>query len=232
MTTGASSDAETALRQLAESVSGGYRSIGVMAYDIIRMAILDGTLAPGQKLRQKTLADTLGISRIPVRSALIQLDAEGLVEMQDRRGAVVTSLSIAQAREIYGIRLHLETLAIRLSMQSMPSRLSELKNRAQVADEIGEGAGFVEARSAFYRELYDAQNSPVLWSVIEGVRLKVGRYVLSSRLVDAHTHPHAALVTAVESGDAEVVIEALRGHIESVRDAVIELLAKEASTRP
>jgi DNA-binding GntR family transcriptional regulator len=200
-----------------------------MAYDIIRTAILNGTLVPGQKLRQNSLAETLGISRIPVRSALIQLEAEGLVEMHDRRGAVVKSLSADQAREIYDIRMHLEALAVRLSMKTMASRLDVLKERAAIADEMGEGPGFIEARSAFYQELFDAAHHPILWDVIEGLRMRVGRYVLNARVVDAHTHPHAALVTAVESGDEEVVIAALREHIERVRDAVIELVHTESS---
>jgi len=229
MTTGVPSDTERALRELADNVSVGYRSIGVMAYDIIRAAILNGTLVPGQKLRQNSLAETLGISRIPVRSALIQLEAEGLVEMHDRRGAVVKSLSADQAREIYGIRMHLESMAVRQSMKTMGPRLSTLTKLADIADEIGEGPGFIEARSAFYQELFDAANSPILWEVIEGLRMRVGRYVLNARVVDGHTHPHAALVTAVETGDEEVVIAALRQHIERVRDAVIDLVRRESA---
>jgi len=228
MTTGVPTDTERAIRELADNVLVGYRSIGVMAYDIIREAILNGTLVPGQKLRQNLLAETLGISRIPVRSALIQLEAEGLVEMHGRRGAVVKSLSADQAHEIYGIRMHLETMAVRLSMQTMESRLPVLTHLAEVADEIGEGPGFIEARSAFYRELLDAAKNPILWELIESLRMRVGRYVLNARVVAAHNHPHAALVTAVESGDEEVVIAALRGHIERVRDAVIELVRAES----
>ncbi|WP_164863686.1 GntR family transcriptional regulator [Agromyces sp. LHK192] len=219
-----------ALQRLADHHAAGYRSVGTMAYDILRDAILSGALAPGQKLRQETLAEAIGVSRLPVRSALIQLEAEGLVEFHDRRGAIVKALSAEQAREVYDIRVLLEGQALRLTMAEMtPERMARLHELGQAADEEQEGAGFVDARTLFYAELYDAERRPVLWEMIEQLRLKVGRYVLGWRLVggDGHSHSHEALVAAVESGDADAAAAVLGEHLTSVRDAVLELLAAD-----
>jgi DNA-binding GntR family transcriptional regulator len=218
------------LRQLAAKFSTGYRSVGDMVYDILRDAILSGTLAPGQKLRQESLAETIGVSRVPVRSALIQLEADGLVELHDRRGAVVTSLSSEQIEEIYAMRSLLELHALRLSMGSMtPERVANLRELATVADAEEEGAGFVDARAAFYAELYGADKHPILWEHIQQLRLKVGRYVLGWRLVSADSHSHENLIAAVEAGDADSATALLDAHLSSIRDGVLNLLAEEAA---
>ena len=225
---------EGALQRLAGRHQSGYRSVGVMAYDILRDAILSGTLVPGQKLRQETLAETIGVSRLPVRSALIQLEADGLVEFHDRRGAVVKSLSPSQAREVYDIRVLLEVEALRVSMAEMTEeRVDRLRALGKSADRQQEGSDFVDARTEFYAELYDAEQRPVHWEMIEQLRLKVGRYVLGWRLVNgggpAHAHSHEELVAAVATGEVDAAVEVLRLHLQRVRDAVLELLAADGT---
>lgn len=221
-----------ALQKLAERHQGGYRSVGVMAYDIIRDAILDGTLAPGQKLRQETLADSIGISRLPIRSALIQLEAEGLVEFHERRGAVVKTISIERAKQVYDARTLLEVEALRRSMASMtPDRLERIRERGRIADDEKEGADFLDARAQFYAELYDAEAQPVLWELIEQLRLKVGRYMLGWRLVGDHEHGHShqELVDAAASGDSEHATEVLRAHLDHVGEAVLQMLRADGA---
>jgi DNA-binding GntR family transcriptional regulator len=81
--------------------------------DGIRDMILKGHLKPGDRLRQDELADTFGVSTMPIREALRQLQAEGLVIFRPRRGATVASLSVSEYEEIYRIREELEILACR-----------------------------------------------------------------------------------------------------------------------
>lgn len=202
-----------------------------MAYDIIREGILDGTLPPGMKLRQETLADSIGISRVPVRSALIQLEADGLVEVLPRRGAVVRALSLSEANEVYQLRILLEREALRISMSEMnPERLEHLRELAQRADDTSEGSEFVAARTAFYSALYDSEHRPLTWELIEQLRLKLGRYVLGWRLVSHSDHheSHSHLMDMIASGDVEGSSAMLEAHLTRVRDGVIALL-KEAS---
>lgn len=220
------------LSELAHQLSGGYRSVGTMVYDILRDAILSGTLAPGQKLRQETLADAIGVSRVPVRSALIQLESDGLIEVHDRRGATVKTLSRSQAEEIYVLRTLLETHALRHSMVTMtPERLGRLREFAATADTESEGSEFVAARTQFYSELYDAENNPLLWDLIEDLRLKVGRYVLGWRLVNGHSHSHTVLASTVAAGDVSAAVEVLEEHLRGVRDGVLTMLEADSVTR-
>src|SRR5690606_14370837 len=75
----------------------------------LRQAILRGILPSGLILRQESLANQLGVSRLPVREAMRQLNNEGLIQLTAHRGAVVTALSADDIREIYDIRVGLET---------------------------------------------------------------------------------------------------------------------------
>jgi DNA-binding GntR family transcriptional regulator len=217
------------LSALAGKISRGYKSVGTMVYDILRDAILSGTLAPGQKLRQEYLADAIGVSRVPVRYALIQLEADGLIDVKDRRGATVRTLSRAQAEEIYALRILLESHALARSMQSMtPARLANLRRLAALADQESEGTEFLAARTHFYSELYDASNREILWSLIEDLRLKVGQYMLGWRLVPGHSHSHTSLANVVAEGDVEAATAALREHLAGVRDGVMAILDRYA----
>lgn len=203
-----------------------------MAYDIIRDAILDGTLPPGMKLRQETLAESIGISRLPIRSALIQLEADGLVVFHARRGAMVRALSVEEAGEVYHLRSLLEKEALRLAMAEMtPERLARLRELSQSADGVSEGGEFVEARTEFYATLYDAQSRPVMWEMIEQLRLKLGRYVLGWRLVSPgqHDHSHGELVDVVAEGDVDEALRVLESHLDHVRDGVVALLTEAAA---
>ncbi|MFE6996478.1 GntR family transcriptional regulator [Microbacterium sp. NPDC057659] len=219
-----------ALQQIARRHGAGYRSVGEMAYDIIREGILDGTLPPGTKLRQETLADTIGISRLPIRSALIQLEADGLVEFHARRGAMVRALTVQEATEVYHLRSVLEREALRLAMAEMtPERIARLRELAAEADATSEGGAFVEARSEFYATLYDSAARPLQWELIEQLRLKLGRYVLGWRMVstEGHRHSHEELVEVVATGDAEKADAVLAHHLDHVRDGVLALLGVE-----
>lgn len=216
-----------ALREITARHGAGYRSVGAMAYDIIREAILDGSLPPGMKLRQETLADSIGISRVPVRSALIQLESDGLVEVLPRRGAVVRAVSVAEAHEVYHLRILLEKEALRVSMAEMtPERIDLLRSLAKAADDTSEGSEFVAARTAFYAALYDAEHRPVTWELIEQLRLKLGRYVLGWRLVSHadHHESHSHLIDSIAEGDLDAACELLESHLTRVRDGVIALL--------
>src|ERR1700744_250767 len=89
---------------------------------VLRQAILNGALSGGSVLRQEELAKKFGVSRVPVREALLKLEGEGLGETQPRRGVVVTMLSADDFEEILEMRFSLESLAIeRAAAQFKPA---------------------------------------------------------------------------------------------------------------
>ena len=82
------------------------------AYQALRRQILDGELAPGERLLLRTLAEVLGLSVMPVRDALRLLERDGLVQTERHRGAIVTPVAVDTVIRLIGIRMWLEALAI------------------------------------------------------------------------------------------------------------------------
>ncbi len=213
---------DSRFREVVQQMAGGYRTVGQMVYEVLREAIISGAFAPGEWLRQESLAATIGVSRIPVRTALLQLEAEGLVNFHPHRGAQIRSLSAEQIEEVYRLRILLQTYALRRSMAKMtPERLEKLRQLAAQLDEQPEGGEFLATRVEFYRELHDAKNNPVLGDIIQELSGMVGRYLLSFR-VDPQSH--VELVDLIAAGDEAGAESWMRTHLENVR-AGINVLA-------
>ena len=118
------------------SVDPGPASTRIVAG--LRQQILHGALAPGSRIRQEELAAEFGASRLPVRDALRQLEAEGLVRLVANTGAWVQRLSLAECTEVYLVRERIEPLLLRLSAPHLSSeqldRLAGLADQMQEAD--------------------------------------------------------------------------------------------------
>ncbi|MYW93554.1 GntR family transcriptional regulator [Amycolatopsis rubida] len=209
------------LNDIVDRLSGGYKSVGELVYTILREAILSGALAPGEKLRQEAIAETIGVSRIPVRSALMQLEAEGLVTVVPHRGAMVTMLSAAKVRETFAIRSLLESQAIKLAIKSLtPQRARQLAELADRLDDPGRTGDFLTERVAFYRLLYAADENPVLVDLIEQLRSSVGRDLLGLRVRD-HDHRHRGLVDLVVAKDLPGARRWIKSHLDTVCTALL-----------
>jgi DNA-binding GntR family transcriptional regulator len=217
-----------ALGEIVRRAEVHYTTVGDMAYSVLRQAILEGVLAPGQHLRQDALAETLGVSRIPVRSALLQLESDGLIQLRPHRGAVVSMLTPERIREIYDVRIVLESHALRKAIATMtPERLARLGELAEEMDQQEQGDHFLEARISFYDELYDQASNPLLVDLIERLRADVGRYWLRRRLVrHSHEPSHEALLRHARAGDAEGAVRWLVAHLEQVRDQLVQLVER------
>lgn len=219
-------DKSSRFAEVVDRLAGGYKTISQMVYEVLKEAMVSGAFAPGEWLRQEWLAGAIGVSRIPVRTALIQLESEGLVELHPHRGARVRTLTSAQINEIFRLRVLLESYALRRSMMRVtPSRVAELEILAQELDAQPEGSQFLDARVRFYRALYDAQHNPLLVQMIEDLRGHLGRYLLGIRLDHRHEHHlHAELVAYMANGDSAGAESWLNAHLEVVRKG-LEALA-------
>ena len=221
--------APPALQQLIDRAATSYRSVGDTVLTILREAITSGTFAPGDWLRQESLAEMMGVSRIPVRSSLIQLEAEGLVIFQPRKGFQVRRLTVDQLRQTYELRALLESHALRTSMATMTqARLDRLTELADQLDSMPEGADFVRIRREFYHLLYDGDRNPMLIELIEQLRTSVGLYLLRRRLSglgDTAAHAHRHLLVTVNEGDADAAVDTLQRHLDAVRLGVEQAMA-------
>ncbi|WP_166352848.1 GntR family transcriptional regulator [Phytoactinopolyspora limicola] len=218
-------------QEIVQRTARHHQTVGDMVYAAIKEGILTGAFAPGERLRQRDLAADLGVSRIPVRSALMQLEAEGLVELLPYRGALVRTLTVEQVREIYQLRTLLESYGLRQSAGRMTSaRAERLLELGEALDAKPAGGEFVADRVAFYRELYAADENPLLVNMIEELRGYVGRYLLSLR-VDHQHGGHRRLAELVAKGDIEAAEEHLRAHLEAVSKGLIGVLTGEVAEK-
>lgn len=200
-----------------DQLASGYKTVGQMVYAVLREAVISGAFAPGEWLRQESLADAIGVSRIPVRTALLQLESEGLINFHPHRGAQVRTLSAEQISEVYRLRILLQLHALRASMAKMtPERIETLRKLAVQLDKDPESGEFIDMRVRFYRELHDAPNNPLLVQLIEDLSSRVGRYLLSYRVDVRNQHTHAELVDRVAAGDLAGAESWVRAHLEHV----------------
>jgi DNA-binding GntR family transcriptional regulator len=219
---------EGAFKSIVERHERQFRTVGDMVYGVLREGILTGALPPGEWLRQDALANQLGVSRIPVRSALLQLEAEGLIRVDPYRGATVNQLTTAEMREIYELRIVLETHALRKAVGHMtPERLDRLARLARELNAISDGEEFLQKRIAFYRELYHAELQPHTMALIEKLLSDAGRYWLH-RDVDYVSQPggrgHQDIVELLKAGDVDGAVGWLEHHLTEVSEQLLDLM--------
>lgn len=209
------------MKAIIEAASRAYGTVGEMVYAVLREAILSAALPNGAKLRQESLATMLGVSRIPVRSALIQLESDGLVVFTPRRGARVRSLSAETVEQIFDARVLVECHALRKSMEQMtPERAGRLAELATWLDDPGSGRTFRDELIDFYHQLYNGDQQPILIDIINRLRDNIG-YQLVAQRIHGHQHTHRSLVSPVVAGDVDAAIECLLLHLASVKKSVL-----------
>ncbi len=185
----------------------------------IRQAIVTGQLRPGSKIAQDLLADQLGVSRMPIREALVQLAAEGLVTSEPRRGAWVAPLSLETIEESYALRSWLEPKAVRLSVPRLTDEdLHALRQHLaalEIAESGNDGDRFVEANRQFHQIL----RSRCPWAKLQGFvdMLWNGFPPLTPQFVTQQMvqdrAEHQQLLQAAEARDGDRAAVTMTAHI-------------------
>lgn len=218
----------------------GARSV---AYRAIRDDIADGSLLPGQWVREGPLAEQLGVSRTPVREALNALAAEGLVEIVRHRGARVASWTVRDVDEVYSLRALLEGEGARLAVTrasyeafqeiQRQDRLFEVAAR-ELSDLRAGGQGHgapaqraldaaVAANGALHRAVLEAADSPRLVALLGAVssapRVQQAFHHYTDADLSRSITGHHDIVVGIERGDAPLAEAAMRSHILGARHA-------------
>jgi DNA-binding GntR family transcriptional regulator len=213
-----------------------YRSVHEAVVDGIRDMILKGQLRPGDRLRQDDLAATFGVSAIPVREALRQLQAQGLVTLYPRRGARVAGLSVSDYEEIYRIRQALEALAVRWAVEDFAripiERLSHLLGEIEAAEASSDD---LERRLKLVREffftIFQASERPHLLRMLSSLWDLAHRYrrYFSSRpeLVPERLAHYRRIRDACRARDAAQLTEAFRGIWAEGEPMLVSLVREE-----
>jgi DNA-binding GntR family transcriptional regulator len=223
-------------RARLESVFSGRhdrRKVTDWVYEELKGAIVDLRLAPGEPLREATLAERLGVSKTPIREALTRLEQEGLVETTSFKGAVVTRYSRQDLLEIYELRELLENAAVRAAAESMTEpdrarldRIARESRRLQRGQE--DRAGLAALISEFDVVLFDQVRNQRIQALIENLRAHLSRIgQLTAEIpgrIDASVNEHEKIVEAIAARDPVLAEQYMREHIRSVRDDQLRAL--------
>ncbi len=200
--------------------SGTDMSARAIAYRHLLGEIRSGHLTGGTHIAAETVAQALGLSRMPVREALRQLASEGFVTLRSNRGALVTPLGAAEISELYEMRAVLEGLAMRTVAERIDGPgLSEaeiaLERLSRARHDVD---WFVQAHDQFHDSLTRYCQRPRLVSEIERIRSTTEPYLritlrMSPTAISNTVREHTDVLEAVRSGDPDRAEAAMRQHI-------------------
>jgi DNA-binding GntR family transcriptional regulator len=183
--------------------------------------IVDGRLLPGTKLDETTLAKRFEVSRTPIREALLQLDAVGLVEIRPRRGAVVSAPSMRSVIEMFETMAELEAACGRLAARRITAEdeaaIRAAHEACSAAASMNDQNAYYEENAIFHNAIYAASHNSFLAeqaAILHKRLAPLRRLQLRSRDRMVHSlAEHQGILEAVLNGDGELTARLLREHI-------------------
>ncbi|MEM7709392.1 MAG: GntR family transcriptional regulator [Pseudomonadota bacterium] len=205
---------------------------GHAAYDAIRDRILSGGIRPGDRLREVELAETLGLSRTPVREAIKRLEQDGLIHHEAHRGAVVATLDNQSISELYLIREVLEGTAARLAAQhASAAEIAALEHLLSTQPPEAEDLDAAEAsrrNAVFHGAIGHAAHNRFLLKSMDGLTNSLallGPTTLAEpgRITEAMGE-HRSILSAIAARDPEAAETAARAHIRAAHQARLRMI--------
>jgi len=196
-------------------------SLQERVFDVLRAAILNGDLTPGEQLSLKELAKELNVSTMPVREALRRLEAQGMITFFGQKKIAVTELSSEDLEEFYWIRIPLECRAFARNFSSIESaeieelaRLNEMMCQTEIS-----ASKWVRHNRKFHMILYGATKSGVLRGALswlwDNVTPYLNIYAQNRSWIDTATEIHEKIIQAIRENRQEDAIEHLKEHLKS-----------------
>ena len=209
----------------------------LQVYWHLRNQILQGELVGGDRINPAVIGDQLGTSRMPVREALRQLDAEGLVTIRPNRGAIVTTLTAAEVCELFEIRAALEALAARCALSHLTEEnLFDLDLIRQRMDRArGQAKLWVERHNEFHDFIVNLSQRPRLNADIKRIRNAIQPHLLLYIDVYKSTeipgYEHTIVLDAIRSKNAQLLELCIRDHVMSAANGVMTFLEQRQKMR-
>lgn len=190
--------------------------------ELLRNAIVSGRIPPGTKLVERELADLFGISRMPARDALMDLEHEGLV-ISKPNGRYVIELSKADVQNLFQVRLELEQLAVTLAaQQSSPPNCVALKENLQtMRDAIAQNDRYAYVKSDLeaHALIWQQAQNPFLLKMLHSIIGPIFMFIASHTDSQTDWHEtfqfHEELASAICSGDAERAVQSIKEQLEN-----------------
>lgn len=195
----------------------------------LRARILSGEFKDGEQLRQEAIADQYEVSRMPVREALRQLEAEGLVRLQTHKGAIVTALSPEEVGELFDLRVLLEAELLRLAVPRMTKADLDASEaavaRLEAAYRGHDVAGWGVLNWEYHRSLYAPASKAQTMALALTINNQTDRYIriqllLTGKLEQAERE-HRELLLLCRKEDAAAAVALLRRHILGTKAALL-----------
>jgi DNA-binding GntR family transcriptional regulator len=194
-------------------------------YEQLVEAIADGTLAPGQRIRQEELGRVLGVSRQPISHALRLLKQQKLVEESGRRGLIVAAVDAVRVRELYQVRSALDALTARLAAERIAARVIDMGQRRAAQRALASGLAlpldasvlkFIQADVAFHTALYRLSGNRAIEDTVAAQWPHLKRS-MGAVLDDPEQRPlvwaeHREILRCVLAGDPAGAERSARGH--------------------
>lgn len=212
------------------------RPLRDIVFDNLRLAILDGTLRPGERLMEVSLSEKLGVSRTPVREAIRKLEIEGLVEITPRRGAQVCELSVKDVEDVLEVRETLEGLAAYLAAEKMSDdELKELEkayNGLVKAVDEQSTEKIIKWDSKFHDILLNGSRNPRLIKV-NGILVEQVHRFRKSYIEDINTakyivQSHKKILDSLKEKNKEESKENAMEHIRDVKEFILNKYKKKS----
>jgi GntR family transcriptional regulator, rspAB operon transcriptional repressor len=191
-------------------------------YSDLRSELVSLQRRPGEAISETEIALSYGVSRTPVREAILKLSDEGLVEIFPQSGIIVSRIPIAALPESIVIRKALEETTARLAAQRASSSqiltLRAIIERQREADAADDREAFHQADEAFHATIADVAGYPGIWKFIQQVKIHVDRYrrltlPVAGRMTEVIAE-HAPIMAAIEAHDPEAARIAMDRHLE------------------
>jgi len=200
-----------------------HRTISAAVAENLRRRIVDGEFKAGFQLRQDALAAEFGVSRIPVREALMQLEAEGLVKIHPHRGAIVSELSTEEVEELFELRALLEPRLLKASAPHLTDadyrRLREILQEYSSELRAKHVSRWGELNNEFHMVLYQHAGQPRSLAIVANLLQECDRHTrLQLSLTDGLKRAedeHAELLRLCASGKFAAACALLKTHIEN-----------------
>ncbi len=222
--------------QGAPDAEGARRPVQERVARTLRRGITTGQLVGGMRLVQPRIADALGVSTAPVREALRQLAAEGLVQF-DGHGAAVRELSRSELVEVYELRKLLEPIAVVRAAKDAPQKsLVEAAELVVAMHDIENLSVWAETNARFHSVIEWASGSPHLAAILRQLHALSSLYVTHSllsapeRLRRANAE-HQEILEAMIRGEADVAAQAVLRHLDGTLRVLLQVREVDASTQ-
>ncbi len=208
------------------------KTLRQLVYEELKERIISADLLPGQEINILDLSKNLGVSTMPVREALRQLDSEKIVVIQNNRSSRINELTQSEFDEILQIRLNIETVAAKKACELRTE--SDVHSIEKIIGEMQKTGDNLKQYIRKNRELhfgiYELANSPILLNIIDGLWARVGPYfnlqIFAKKELDEFLISHIKMCEALKNKDKVKMAQALKNDLNRAAESIRPILRK------